>query len=211
MSVDKEMTHMHFDVLQEISNIGLGNAATSLAELLQKRVDLEVPQATFVDVEQVFSMVGGLEDVVACVHLGFEGDIAGTVMYIFTEQSVYKLVDILLNQEIGTTKELDELGNSIIMEIGNILTGTFINAISSMTGLNIYTSVPMFAFDMMGAILSASLVASGHWDEKVLLIETHFVQNNEQIKGHFFLLPETGFLNKLFMALGLPLNNVNEI
>jgi chemotaxis protein CheC len=203
------MTYMHFDVLQEISNIGLGNAATALAELLQKRVDLEMPQATFVDMEQVFPMVGGLEDVVACVHLGFDGDIAGTVLFVFSEQSAYKLVDILLEREMGTTKELDELGDSTIMEIGNVLTGTFINAISSMTGLTMYTSVPMFAFDMIGAILSASLVASGHWDEKVLLIETNFVQNNEQIKGHFFLLPKTGFLNKLFMALGLSLN-VNE-
>ncbi|MGI6491274.1 MAG: chemotaxis protein CheC [Peptococcaceae bacterium] len=209
MTADKEMTYMHFDVLQEISNIGLGNAATALAELLQKRVDLEVPQATFVDMEQVFPMVGGLEDVVACVHLGFDGDIAGTVLFVFSEQSAYKLVDILLEREMGTTKELDELGDSTIMEIGNVLTGTFINAISSMTGLTMYTSVPMFAFDMIGAILSASLVASGHWDEKVLLIETNFVQNNEQIKGHFFLLPKTGFLNKLFMALGLSLN-VNE-
>jgi chemotaxis protein CheC len=159
--------------------------------------------------EQVFPMVGGLEDVVACVHLGFDGDIAGTVLFVFSEQSAYKLVDILLEREMGTTKELDELGDSTIMEIGNVLTGTFINAISSMTGLTMYTSVPMFAFDMIGAILSASLVASGHWDEKVLLIETNFVQNNEQIKGHFFLLPKTGFLNKLFMALGLSLN-VNE-
>lgn len=209
MTADKEMTYMHFDVLQEISNIGLGNAATALAELLQKRVDLEVPQATFVDMEQVFPMVGGLEDVVACIHLGFDGDIAGTVLFVFSEQSAYKLVDILLEREMGTTKELDELGDSTIMEIGNVLTGTFINAISSMTGLTMYTSVPMFAFDMIGAILSASLVASGHWDEKVLLIETNFVQNNEQIKGHFFLLPKTGFLNKLFMALGLSLN-VNE-
>ena len=209
MTADKEMTYMHFDVLQEISNIGLGNAATALAELLQKRVDLEVPQATFVDMEQVFPMVGGLEDVVACVHLGFDGDIAGTVLFVFSEQSAYKLVDILLEREMGTTKELDELGDSTIMEIGNVLTGTFINAISSMTGLTMYTSVPMFAFDMIGAILSASLVASGHWDEKVLFIETNFVQNNEQIKGHFFLLPKTGFLNKLFMALGLSLN-VNE-
>ncbi|TEB04958.1 CheY-P phosphatase CheC [Pelotomaculum schinkii] len=204
MSERIEMSYSHLDVLQEISNIGLGNAATALAELLKKKVNIAVPHATFLEMEQVFPLVGGLEEVVACVNLSFDGDVAGTVMYIFAEKSVYKLVDMLLGQEIGATGELNALGESVIMEIGNILTGSFMNALGSMTGLTMQTSVPLFAFDMMGAILSASLVASGHWDEQVLLIETIFLQNNDQIKGHFFLLPETGALNRLFEALGIP-------
>jgi chemotaxis protein CheC len=204
MSERIEMSCSHLDVLQEISNIGLGNAATSLAELLKKKVNIAVPHATFLEMEQVFPLVGGLEEVVACVNLSFDGDVAGTVMYIFAEKSAYKLVDMLLGQEIGATGELSALGESVIMEIGNILTGSFMNAIGSMTGLTMQTSVPLFAFDMMGAILSASLVASGHWDEQVLLIETIFLQNNDQIKGHFFLLPETGALDRLFEALGIP-------
>jgi chemotaxis protein CheC len=192
------------DVLKEISNIGLGNAATALAELLNKRVDIAVPQAAFLEVEQVFPLVGGLEEVVACVNLSFEGDVAGTVMFIFAEESAYKLVDMLLGKEVGTTGELDALGESSIMEVGNILTGSFMNAIGSMTGLTMQTTVPLFAFDMMGAILSASLVASGHWDDQVLLIETIFFQNHDQIKGHFFMLPETGALSRLFEKLGIP-------
>jgi chemotaxis protein CheC len=83
------------------------------------------------------------------------------------------------------------------------LTGAFLNAIGRMTGLNMQHSVPMFAYDMMGAILSASLVASGHWDDQVLLIETFFSQNKHQIKGHFLLLPENGFLNRLYETLGI--------
>lgn len=203
MTECREILCSHMDVLQEISNIGLGNAATALAGLLNKRVDIAVPHATFLEMEQIFPLVGGLEEVVACVNLSFDGDIAGTVVFIFAENNVYKLVDMLLGQEVGTTRELDPMGKSAIMEIGNVLTGSFMNAIGSMTGLTMRTSVPLFAFDMMGAILSASLVASGHWDDQVLLIETVFLQNNDQIKGHFFLLPETGALNRLYEALGI--------
>lgn len=199
----KEMSDSHMDVLQEISNIGLGNAATALAELLNKKVDLAVPHATFLEVENIFPLVGGLEEVVACVNLSFDGDIAGTVMFIFAEENVYKLVDMLLAQEVGTTRELDPMGQSAIMEICNVLTGSFMNAIGNMTGLTMQSSVPLFAFDMMGAILSASLVASGHWDDQVLIIETMFLQDNDQIKGHFFLLPENGALSRLIEALGI--------
>lgn len=197
------MSDIHMDALREICNIGLGNAATALAELLQKKVSIAVPKACFLDFEQVFPLVGGLEEVVSCVDLSLEGDIPGTVMFMFTEQSTYNLVDMLMDQEIGSTQELDDLGQSAVSEIGNVLTGSFINAIGGMTGLNMATSVPMFAFDMLGAILSASLVASGHWDDRILVIETLFFQNNDRIKGHFFLLPETGALSSLFAALGM--------
>jgi chemotaxis protein CheC len=72
-----------------------------------------------------------------------------------------------------------------------------------MTGLQMNAMVPMFAFDMFGAILSTSLVASGHWDDQMMFIETVLSQEHSLIKGHFFLLPETGALNKLFVSLGL--------
>lgn len=198
------MADIHLDALQEISNIGLGNAATAMAELLQKRVDIAVPRATFMDIEQVFSLAGGLEEVVACVNLTVDGDVPGTVMFIFSERSTYRLVDMLMGQEAGATRELDAMGESAVMEIGNVLTGSFINAIGGMTGLKMNPSVPMFAFDMFGAILSASLVAGGYWEDKVLLIDTLFFENQEEIQGHFFLLPETGALNRLFEALGMP-------
>ena len=200
----EKISEIHMDALQEISNIGLGNAATALAELLNRKVDINVPKATFQEVEQVIHLIGGPEEVVSCVNLGVTGDIPGTVMFLFTEQSTYRLVDMLMGQEAGTTRQLDDLGQSAVMEIGNVLTGSFMNAIGGMTGLSLNTSVPMFAFDMMGAILSATLVASGHWEDRVLLIETLFFKEQDQIKGHFFLLPETGALSRLFEALGMP-------
>lgn len=198
------VSDLQVDALQEVSNIGLGNAATALAELLNRKVDISVPKARFVDLEQVFSLVGGLEEEVACVNLSVEGGITGTVMFIFTGESAFRLVDMLMGQEIGATRKLDAMGESAVMEIGNILAGSFINAIAEMTGLEICTTVPLFAFDMVGAILSSSIAAGGHWDDKVLVIETIFFQKKDRIKGHFFLLPETGTLKKLFEAIGIP-------
>lgn len=204
MAGSEVISNVHMDALQEISNIGLGNAATALAELLNKRIEIAVPKARFLDFEQVYTLTGGIEEVVSCVNLSLEGDIPGTVMFMFSEQSTYNLVDMLMGYELGTTSTLDDMGVSAISEIGNVLTGSFINAIGSMTSLKMNTSVPMFAFDMLGAILSASLVASGYWGDKILVIETLFFQNNDRIKGHFFLLPETGALSGLFEALGMP-------
>ena len=198
------MNDARMDALQEICNIGIGNAATSLAQLIDRKISIRVPRAVLIGIEEIFhAMGGGPEEVVSCALVNIDGDIGGTVLFIFSEQSTYRLVEMLLGQDDGTVVELDEMGESVVSEIGNVLTSSFMSAISGLTGMNMHVTVPMFAFDMFGAILSTSLVASGHWDDQMLFIETELTQENNHINGEFFLLPETGALNKLFASLGL--------
>lgn len=184
----------------------MGNAATALAELLNRKVEITVPRAYFLELEDVLSLFDDLAEVAACVNLAVEGDIEGTIIFLFPRKSILSLIDLVMGQEVGTTAELDEMGESAAMEIGNIMSGSFMNAIGGMTGLVLNATVPVFAFDMIGALFTTSILASGHFDEKILFIETVFYPDQEQIKGHFFLLPEMGSLQKLFESLGLPVD-----
>ncbi|WP_027363306.1 chemotaxis protein CheC [Desulfotruncus alcoholivorax] len=201
---DKSFSELQIDALQEISNIGLGHAATSLAEMLDRKIDMGVPHADFVSLEKVIELIGGYEELVSCVSLELDGDINGLVFYIFNESSTYRLVDMLMGLEEGTTVELDEMATSIINEIGNILTGAFVSAISDFTQLRINTSVPIFAFDMLAAIFTTLVVAMGRPDDdSVMSIETNFFREDKQVNGHFFLLAEPESIHRLFSALGI--------
>jgi len=197
--------YIYFDALQEISNIGLGNAATALADLLNKKIEIVVPKACFIDFEGIETVFEDLGELAACINLEVQGDIRGTIIFIFAQKSILKLVSMLMGQEIGTIHELDFMGKSAAMEIGNIMSGSFMNAIGGMTGLLLSPSVPVFAFDMVGAVFCSSILASGHYDDKILMINTVFYQEQEEIKGHFFFLPELGSLERLFKSLGLPI------
>ena len=200
---DRELSAGELDALQEISNIGMGNAVTSLAQLINRRVEMRVPRACFLSFEEVVALVGGYEELVACVSLRLLGDVPGIILYLFDGPSAYRLVDLLLGLPAGTTGALDEMAESAVKEAGNVLTGSFVSAISQMTGLRMITAVPLFAFDMLGAILSSLLVAAGRIEDAVLVIETElFPDQNGQIKGHFFLLTEPGTIARLMSALG---------
>ncbi|MBW2037791.1 MAG: CheY-P-specific phosphatase CheC, partial [Deltaproteobacteria bacterium] len=83
--------------------------------------------------------------------------------------------------------------------------GSFATALDTMTNLKILTSVPVFAFDMLGAVFSASLAACGYVQERVLSIETVLFGEEESVKGHFLLLTEPPSLKRLFSALGIDL------
>lgn len=206
MGCGEKLPALYLDALQEIGNIGIGNAATALAGLLGKKVNITVPHAVFQPLEDVLAGVGGLEEPVAGVHLRIDGDLKGTVLYLFTQESAYYLVDMLLGQPRGTTQELDALGRSVIAEAGNILTGAFVSAIAGMTNLAIRPAVPMFAFDMLGAVIASSFAASG-CEDLVLLIETDFVQEEQEhsVKGHFIMLLQPGYLETILTALGIAL------
>ncbi|AQS59800.1 chemotaxis protein CheC [Desulforamulus ferrireducens] len=205
MSEHRQLTETHLDVLKEIGNIGLGNAATALATMVNKRIDMAVPQSKFLSMDELMDIIGGLEEVVSCVSLRLEGDVPGQILFLFNIKSTFNLVDMLMGMEQGTTQELDEMGESVVKEIGNVLTGSFLSAIGTMTGLNLIPTVPMFATDMLGAVLSTSLVAGGYVEENILMIETLLFEDQEQIKGHFFLITEQDSLKTLFSSLGLTL------
>ncbi|MEG6617306.1 chemotaxis protein CheC [Peptococcaceae bacterium 1198_IL3148] len=206
-SVDNnKLTDMHMDVLKEIGNIGLGNAATSLAQMVNKKIDMEVPQTKFVSLDDAMNLVGGLEEIVACATLHVDGDVPSQILFVFNQASTLYLVDMLMGLEKGTTQQLDEMGESVVKEIANVLTGSFLSAIGSMTGLKMVPTVPMFAYDMLGATLSASLVAGGYIEDHILMIETVLFEEHQDIKGHFFMITEDESLNKLFSALGLSIN-----
>lgn len=197
------ITGFQLEVLKEIGNIGAGNAASSLATLLNKKIEMSVPKAGVMDFQEIFSLVGNEEEKVACINFDVTGDAPSKILFLLDEQSTYQLVDMLLGRGAGSTNELDEIGESTIKEIGNILTGSFITAFAEFTKLDFIGSVPAFAFDMLGAVLSAAFFEAGYFEERVLIIETTFFEEEVSINGHFFLVPAAGSLDKIFTALGL--------
>ncbi|MBO8129183.1 MAG: chemotaxis protein CheC [Peptococcaceae bacterium] len=201
MGDNYQVTREKLDVLKEVGNIGAGNAATSLASLLGLRVDIAVPRAAFLPMEETINDMGGMEEPVACVQLEVEGDIKGLVIYLFDQDSSFRLVDMLLGQPAGTTTELGDMESSVLSEAGNILTGAFLSAISSMTRMDLKLSVPLLAFDMLGAVLASALLEGGYAEDQVLTIKTEFAQGGSRIGSRFILVMDPESLEKIVNRL----------
>ena len=192
-----------FDVLREIGNIGAGHAATALSQLMQKSIDMKVPQVRIIPFDEVADCVGGAENVVVTVFLRVEGDSPGNMFFILDMDSARHL----LTQITGVNKEVeewDELQISALREVGNILTGSYLSSLADLTKLNLQPSVPGLAVDMAGAILSYGMYALGQTGDFALTIDTAFFEGNEQVKGNFFLIPDPESLPILFRSLGVP-------
>ncbi len=192
------------DVLREIGNIGAGNAATALAQMIDKKVDMKVPKVNMMDFEDVPDLIGGAEEIVSGIYFQFEGDIEGSIMFLLDRDSAINLINLLMPIETDT---FDDMTISALMEIGNILSGSYIASLSNLTNLSIKISPPAIAIDMAGAILSVPAIEFGYVSDKILIIENEFFEemNSKSVNGFFFLIPDIDSYERLMTSLGVAL------
>ncbi|WP_420819449.1 chemotaxis protein CheC [Paenibacillus thalictri] len=191
------------DVLKEVGNIGAGHAATALSKLLDKPVDMLVPKVRMVAFEEIADSVGGSEEVVIAIFLRVVGETPGNLFFIMTLDSAKKLLKKLVGLEVVDEDSYSEMELSALNEIGNILAGSYLSSLADFTNLNMSPTVPSLAIDMAGAILSYGLLQYGQMGDAALLIDTKFLEGNDEVEGHFFLIPDPESFEKIFVALGV--------
>ncbi len=199
----EQLNDMHIDVLKEIGNIGSGNAASALAELLNCPTKINVPAVRILDFGDAVTYLGGPEKIAIGVLVNLSGDIKGMMLYVFQEAFASKMTGCLFGSKIENMMDLNEMEVSLISEVGNIMCASYINAISSLAGMRIDVSVPMLTADMVGAILSVPAIEFARTGNKVLFIDDSFIIDDSEIKSNMILIPEMASLNTLFGALGV--------
>lgn len=195
-----KLNEMELDALKEVFNVGAGNAATALSQMLNKKIDMDVPSFKFIDIEELNKKIN-LEKVCVGVLVNVYGDIPGSFLILFEEDVAFNII----KQLIGTAdNKFNEISESVLAEIVNIILGAYMNAISKFTNLNMVPSVPAVAFDFAGAIITTTFIASIEESDKMLEIKTILKNdNNCDLVGDFYYLPSQDSLQKIFKSIGL--------
>ena len=194
-----ELNGVQLDALKEVSNIGAGNAATALSMMLNKKVDMSVPAVNIIKLQDIVELDG--EEIVAGTVVRVLGDIAGNILLVFEKETSENIISKL----VGSKESPDsEMGRSVLCEIANIISASYMNSIAQLTNLAIAPSVPAVAYDMLGAILTTTFIESNQYDEYILDIETVFLDETEEnIGGHFYYIPMPGSLEKILKSIGI--------
>ncbi|MDP4108458.1 MAG: chemotaxis protein CheC [Bacillota bacterium] len=198
-----QLNEKHIDVLSEIGNIGSGNAATSLSELMNIEVNLQVPQVRILDIKEAATALGGPENPVVAILMKLRGDLNGIMVFLINQDFVQSLLEALLCEQEIKFDQLTDLENSALAEIGNIMVSAYATAVSTLSGMTIRTSVPALTVDMVGAVLTVPAIEMGSVSDKVIFIENDFISNNRTINANMLLIPDMESLNKLMNRLGI--------
>jgi chemotaxis protein CheC len=197
------LSEFQLSVLSEIGNIGAGNAATALSHILADRVMMSVPELKIIDVNSMTTILGGPENEMVGILVNMTNDVEGMLLFLLEKDFICLLINVLMDKNIEGFADISEIDMSAIMEIGNILAGSYVSAICMMTNLNIRLSTPQIAVDMVGAILSYPAAYFGIMGDKLLFIEEEFFSGKNKIKSHLLIMPEPKSLNLILESLGV--------
>lgn len=206
MNNDLAITDMHLDVLKEIGNIGAAHAATSLSQILAKKIDMYVPKVELVSFDGMFELAGGVDEVVVGIFLRLQGDVSGNMFFMLPIDSANHFIRGLIGDDTFDfhTPPFPEIGVSAMQELGNILSGSYLAALSDFIGLQIQPTVPSLSVDMVGAIVSFGLIEISHYSDEVIVINTELKEDGmKSVNGHFFLLPDPSSYEAIFRSLGV--------
>lgn len=198
-----ELSTLELDTLREIGSIGTGNAATALSELIGREVRIQEPEVRIMGYNEAIEWIGGPEEITAGVLVRLSKQINGIML------SVQKLdfVNLVLESMMGKTVDdyvgLHEMECSALIEVGNIMISTFINALTGLSDIQVDLTVPAFTVDMQGAIMTVPMAAYGGQSNYIMTIGGKFICNGVEVPCRLLMSPDLRSLEFLLRKLGV--------
>ena len=199
--------YLQLDAIREVGNIGTGNAATALSKLLGRMIDMDVPKAELVSIYELAEHYGDPTELIAAVFVRSLGDFGCSLIFIQKEEAARMMVDLLLRQQFGDAVPPDlpqEISDSALTEVGNIILSSFLNAINLLIGTEHQISVPGVAHDMLSSILDVVASIFGQMGEMALVVNTELrVEGADGAagSGNIIMLPDPDALELLLRKL----------
>ncbi len=193
-------SEIELDGLKEIVNVGGGNAATSISQMINSRVDMDVPEVEVMAYDELYQKIIADDVEMHAVLSKIVGDIDGALLFVIADESGQKIAKMMLGSDDNPSNEIIA---SAVTELTNILFNSFLRAIGDMLQIQLIASLPISRYDFFGAIISSAYMAFDHYDEQILVIHNEFTYNNENLDASLFLIPGEGVLDKIFKALGI--------
>lgn len=205
MSTHLQLGKDQIDALREIGNIGAGNAATALSQMTGCPVQMGIPTVKVLAVEEIADEVGATDEVVAAMFLGVEGDAPGHMLFVMSEAAARTMVDLLMGSggQASTVGSFSEMELSALQEVSNIMTGSYLGALSQITGLRLEPTPPAVGVDMAGALLGAALAEIAMVSDTALLLESTLGDDDTPSVGDFLFIPTAEALDLVLTRLGL--------
>ncbi|MGD7043705.1 chemotaxis protein CheC [Jeotgalibacillus proteolyticus] len=207
MNFEQNMTSYQIDLLKEAGNIGAGHAATALSKIVGKVIEMKIPSVKMVSFGEMIDLAGGPEKEVAGIFLRIEGEMKGSMFLILSLSQAEAYAKVMTNDPSFciNTLPLTDMRLSALRELGNILSGSYLSALSDFTGLHLFPTVPSLCIDMAGAIISQGLFSVSQSSDRALVIDTVLSSagNKEafSLEAQFFVLPDPESFDRLFYKL----------
>ncbi|MCX9015254.1 MAG: chemotaxis protein CheC [Candidatus Methanoperedens sp.] len=195
MNVSKTLTDFQYDALKEVGNIGIGHATTSLSQMVNKKVGISLPDLKLVPLLDVPQMLTQ-ESPVVSILLELRDDAKGYLLLLLSQDSAKMLIKLILG-EMQEEDTFNEMEQSVLMELGNIITGNYVSALSNLLSISLRLSPPVHVYDFAESIVNQIVFLMSEEVDEVLLLNTEFSVDEAKIDGKILVFTNSLSLNKI--------------
>lgn len=199
----EDLNGLELDTIREMGSIGMGNAATALSSMLGCEVRIDLPEVRIMGYNEAIDWIGGPEVITAGVLVHMSGELNGIMLSVQQMEFVNLVLERMVGQTVENYEELTELDSSALVEVGNIMISTFINALCNLADISTRLTVPAFGVDMQGAILAVPMAEFGGQSDYIMTIGANFICGGREVPSRLLLSPDIRSLNFLLKKLGV--------
>jgi chemotaxis protein CheC len=189
LSIKLSYQDWEIDALTEICNIGAGHAATALAQLLDDKVMISVPNIELVELSRLPDAIGGAETWLTAVCVRVLGDVPGTMLFMLPREDAVRLAAVLQNRD-AAEDQLTEDSRKIIQQAGFVVISSYLSALTCFLEIPLIPSEAGVADDMAGALVGTIIANLDTQADHALVVQTEFIDESINITAKICFLPE---------------------
>lgn len=193
-----ELTKFQKDLFNEIGNVGAGHAATSLSTMLNKQVNISLPEMKITNINNV---IENNDDELLIVSCKIAGDLEGNLLVFFKKETAFPLIDMMMSQKKGTVKEIDEMGKSAFKEMVNIVGGTYLDSLAEMLGFRLMPQPPVFSYGKFIGVKDQILKELPQDNPEIIYVVTEMSIEGEVIFGDILIIFDKPSMEKIMKAI----------
>jgi chemotaxis protein CheC len=198
------LNEIQLDALQETANIGCSHAATAVSQMVNREITITVPSIKIRMLKELYQTLDAISEKnekIVGVYLELTNEFLGSILFLYPYKSALTLSDLLMYQEVGTTKQLDEMAQSAITEVGNVVVSAYTNALSELLGCSVMLSPPTFSMDFPNVFMDKITKQFGAKNTHAMIFDTLFTGEDNLFQSFFILLPSPQSLDILLQHL----------
>ena len=184
-----ELNDNQKDALRELGNIGASHAATTLSTMLNTPIMLDVPDISIVDLHEINQQIE--QDLSAMVIFTMEGQMAkaGYIILHVPQESVIQMTSIMLGLPDEPGRPMNEMDESAINEIGNIMVSAFLDGIAELLGIIMLPSPPRTLFDLPKNVFDQVIKESNIIYDNIVFFKTELICDEHELNLNILMLP----------------------
>jgi chemotaxis protein CheY-P-specific phosphatase CheC len=196
-----ELSYNQKDALRELGNIGASHAATTLSTMLNTPIMLNVPEICITDFEHINQLISQENSAMGIFTMEGQMAKAGYVILHVPRDSVVQMTSIMLGMPIDQNRDLNEMDESAITEIGNIMVSAFLDGTAELLGIIMLPSPPRTIFDTPKNVFDLIIKESNILYDNVVFFRTELICDEHELNLNIFMLPNPPVLQEIVRML----------